>query len=110
MLGQINHVANACADLERRDLAPTGSHQRGDELPPPTHGERTNGTEDKENEGETWSDTRLVSRHSLIFKNDSLATDSIGVVEWVECRHRCRLHAEESRRMGRVRTELKPYY
>lgn len=57
MLEQINHVANASANLERRDLAATGSHQCGDELPPSAHGKRKNGTDDKENEGETGTST-----------------------------------------------------
>lgn len=53
MLEQIYHVANASADLEQPGLAATSSHQRGDEVPPPAHGKRKNGTDDKENEGET---------------------------------------------------------
>ncbi|KAG0665419.1 hypothetical protein C6P46_006866 [Rhodotorula mucilaginosa] len=56
MLEQMNHVANAPAELQQRGLAAssTGSHQRGDERPPPpAHGKRTNGTDEKENEGET---------------------------------------------------------
>jgi hypothetical protein len=60
MLEQMNHVANAPAELQQRGLAAssTGSHQRGDERPPPpAHGKRTNGTDEKENEGETGTST-----------------------------------------------------